>query len=594
MRVVLNSETNLPLIFVDDLSEVEGKYQPFSVIECPSEPEADTAPSGAQQEVATPSLQRKRRRSSTGAALESSGFHLAAQPRVGWANSLFNEDVPYNLLQRNDLFSRCKYIMDHEDYHWCLSKKISPLFFSNAITVLERKYALRLSASVCSAYDKLAQEDNRNKAASIMSYGGRLNGSNDYRPQHLHNEWASMLCGVCTQSERFGEDEGRFLCCQRCGAQAHLSCWYLKQFPPDLENWRCPSCLVARREKGAGHCNSCGRRGGVMLPYVSGVAWKRQCEGLPPDAGTKGPPLLLFCHVICALSFSELVVDAEQAVIHPVGRARRVGKIALCTFCRSNGGEGLSTCAHPNCFVSMHPACGQAAGTAECFCHPEKGVSRAPWDGCRLYCKDHSNSSHVSAADSIQVREDHEEHILRSVTLTDVNAADGTVRKVGRPKFSSKVSADHLDEIKSYWVKKREDRLRQSTKLVTDIHEGRKDMLSALFRPEIMKVAATEVRLSRFAFLIPELQQYVNELVEGFLPIPDDEYDDVQEYRKVQSRTRHTGNTVKLYEKMQAASRHLTTFQQMTDLIRERAILRRGLIETELKILHAEHHLPNM
>ncbi|EAN90022.1 hypothetical protein C3747_33g229 [Trypanosoma cruzi] len=566
MRIALNYETVLPLVFVDNMDEVRAKYKPYKIIEEGlSDDSTDDEHTVSKRRLATSQPSRKRSRVPSTIDAVAKGFALPSA-RVGWGAQALRESTPYGLLRRRDLFDRCCYIMDLEDHVWCHEKKVPIPFFVDAITKLERKYVMHLEAAARGS----------EAPTNVDVFNGAHNNNNNNN-LYLSGENRVELCGVCSLPE-LSEESECFLHCRRCGCQAHVKCWILEALPPNAKSWLCPCCVVARREKGVGRCHFCGRKGGVMLPFVSGVGWKSESS-----VGKS-----LFCHIVCSLALEELAIDAKKRVVHPVKRSRKSNHLARCVFCNSESAGACERCHHPRCFDSMHPSCAQQAGTLECYRAPHAISGTGPWDGCRLYCRAHFGVVVESPSGFAGIGEFAEAEALRHVNFADFVDEKRPVRR-GRPP-NARVTPAALDAVKKYWVKKRLQRLHDGVKIVENVQGGRCDIVSVSLRPEIMKITPTEVRLARFVCLIPELQHHINASVEGVLPIPDEEYDDVEEYRKAHSRTRYAGNTRKLYEKMQSVASHINVFCELAELLHQRAVVWRELLETDLQVLEARCH----
>nr|CCC94067.1 unnamed protein product [Trypanosoma congolense IL3000] len=577
MRILISTDTVLPVKYVDNLSEARSKYKPCDIVAGDDQLGSSVVPMSSRGEGHGLSTAReKQKRSRSPPPTESNALTPELQLRQRWVRGVFEGDVPYSLLRRRDLFELCTYIMSSEDYEWCRQNNVPHTFFADAITQLERKYAKCLL--------KVAGRDTLT--------GESVNGGDDMptsKGQGTPNRELGRCplmedaCGVCGQKAHSDSGNDTFLRCQRCATQAHFRCWYLKELPQDAQRWLCPACSIAKREKGVGHCCACERRGGVMLPYLSAVEWRRYERKADVSAAVS-----LFCHVVCALAFDELTIDERHGIVHPTKRAKRVGKIALCAFCSSNSGEGLIRCGEAHCFTYMHPACAQAAGTAVCYVSKDKEPGSL-WDGCNIYCRDHFRGAVATTADCEHTAEATEALAMDGVTLDNLTnfnrSRSATLDSSIMRNPSRTLLEEYLRSVKHYWVEKRLERQRESATMVDEIRQGKRDILSVVLRPEVLKVSPTEVQLSRFIFLMPELQQHISAVVEGILPLPDDEYDDVQEYRKVHSRTRHTGNTVQLYDKMERIVTHVALVREMSSLIHERTVKQRQWIDAELKIL---------
>ncbi|RNF19968.1 uncharacterized protein Tco025E_03959 [Trypanosoma conorhini] len=565
LRIALNYETVLPLVFVESMDEVRAKYKPYKIIEEElSDGCADDKLAVPTRRSASPQQARKGARPSPTTMEVVAKTSALPSARAGWGAQALRESTPYAMLRRCDFFDRCSYIMDHEDYVWCNEGNVLSSSFTEAITKLEKIYAMQLGLA-----------SRRDEALTNLdtSVNGSCNSNNHTAPKKSGKNTVEV-CGVCSRSELL-EESGRFLRCGRCGCKAHVKCWILETLPPNADNWFCPCCVLARREKGGARCYSCGRKGGVMLPFVLGHGWKR--EGAVATS--------LFCHIVCALTFGELAIDVKQRVVHPAKRARKSDRLAYCVFCHGDSTGARERCHHPRCFESMHPSCAQQAGTLECYRAPHDAAASGPWAGCHLYCRAHFGVVVDAELGLARVGELAEAEALRRVTLEDISGSTRPPRR-GRPP-NAKFTAANLEAVKKYWVEKRLRRHHEGLKKAKSIREGKSDIVSVALRPEVMKITPTEVRLARFVCLIPELQYYVNATVEGVLPIPDEEYDDVEEYRKNHSRTRYANNSSRLYEKLQSVASHMKVFCELADLLHQRAVLRRELVESDLQLLEA-------
>ncbi|RNF12880.1 hypothetical protein TraAM80_00037 [Trypanosoma rangeli] len=564
LRIALNCDTVLPLVLVENMDEVRAKYKPYKIIqEELSDDGMDDKHNFFARRSSSQRLSRKRGRPSftIDRVPKSSALPSA---RVGWGAQALRESTPYGLLRRVDLFDRCSYIMDHEDYVWCNARNVVSAFFTKVITKLEKSYVMHLGLAA-----------RRDEASTNLdaSANGTYNNDNNAVPKQSDKRTVE-ICGVCLRPE-FLEEAERFLQCRRCGCKAHVKCWILEALPPNSDDWLCPCCVGARREKGIGRCYSCGRKGGVMLPFVSGHEWQR--KGAAANS--------FFCHIVCALTFGELTIDVKQRVVHPAKRARKSDRLAYCVFCHSESAGARERCHHPRCFESMHPSCAQQAGTLECYRAPHHAHTSGPWDGCHMYCRAHFGVVLDSELGLARMGEIAEAEALLRVTMEDFVGTTRPTRR-GRPPNAKFIVAT-LEAVKKYWVEKRLQRLHEGLKKAKSIREGQIDIASVSLRPEVMKITPTEVRLARFVCLIPELQHYVNATVEGVLPIPDEEYDDVEEYRKNRSRTRYANNSSRLYEKMQSIASHIHVFSELAELLHQQALLRQELVDTDLQLLEA-------
>ena len=139
-------------------------------------------------------------------------------------------------------------------------------------------------------------------------------------------------------------------------------------------------------------------------------------------------------------------------------------------------------------------------------------------------------------------------------------------------------------KLHAYWLERREQRRCMSGQLVGEINARLRPVVEATLRPEIVKVSADKVRLSHFLSLVPEWQWQLVAIVEGELPLPDEEYDEVQKYRKV-AHTRRSGNTRSLYDRMSTAATQLDLICRITAAMRQECRLRRTSAELEVESL---------
>ncbi|KAK7200542.1 PHD-like zinc-binding domain containing protein [Novymonas esmeraldas] len=430
--------------------------------------------------------------------------------------------------------------------------------------------------------------------------------------------------------------------CSDCGVVAHLRCWFLTESPRLPEAWVCDGCTnyAQHRKRSAGVCCMCGRPDGVLLPYVSS-ALKDDCdaaEAQPPppqsvaanDGRSSAVALSdMVCHAVCALSMPELAIQPQETVLRRNGLVdmqrrpyvyalRRVGKHKYamhCEFCQHGTGRCVQ-CSHPHCFEAMHASCAAAAHTVDC--HAEAPFSSATgaragarpsltaaplasaptgtagWVSCSPYCRKHYGYSVNNSAGSAALGDRAEAEALALDLTGLLTGGDGVTSPVvrkrgrGRPPVAlvqqREAERGLIGKLRAYWLQRREQRRRSSAQLASEINARVRHIVAASLRPEIVKISATKVRLSHFLSLVPEWQWQLVSIVEGELPLPDEEYDDVQKYRKV-AHTRRSGNTRGLYEKMCEGAVQLDLLCRATEIMKEQCRLRRTSVEQELTAL---------
>lgn len=188
------------------------------------------------------------------------------------------------------------------------------------------------------------------------------------------------------------------------------------------------------------------------------------------------------------------------------------------------------------------------------------------WHSCHTYCRQHFNFASRGMAGWRQLAEEAEEaavkadlaELLRraredeeaceeqqnngdargSITVYEEMTTTPIPRKRprGRPPAAiveqRKAYRQVVDHVTAYWQQKRRTRRSESGEQVAAINYRQQPVVSAALRPEIIKISPDTVRLSHFLSLVPEWQLWLVSAVEHELPIPDEEYTDVQTYRK--------------------------------------------------------------
>ncbi|CAG9584007.1 conserved hypothetical protein [Leishmania major strain Friedlin] len=350
------------------------------------------------------------------------------------------------------------------------------------------------------------------------------------------------------------------------------------------------------------------------------------------------------CHAVCALSMPELAVHPQITVLRRNGLVdmqmrpyvyalRRVGKHKYamnCRFCQHVGGRCVQ-CSHPHCFEAMHASCAAEAHTVDCHaelpilpaaaspCRTSAGarggdstsdattqpvslgsslssplIGTANWTRCSPYCRKHYGYSVGISVGSAELGHKAEAEALALDLTGLLTGGDGVtspvVRKRGRGRPPAalvkqrEAERDLILKLRAYWLERREQRRQTSAQLSSEINARVRPIVEASMRPEIVKISAEKVRLSHFLSLVPEWQWQLVAIVEGELPLPDEEYDDVQKFRKA-AHTRRSGNTRSLYDKMCEGAVQLGLLCRVAEAIKEQCRLRRTSVEQELAAL---------
>ncbi|KPA81516.1 hypothetical protein ABB37_03867 [Leptomonas pyrrhocoris] len=356
----------------------------------------------------------------------------------------------------------------------------------------------------------------------------------------------------------------------------------------------------------------------------------------------------MVCHAVCALTMPELSIQHKSTVLRRNGLVnmeerpyvyalRRVGKQKYamhCIFCEHGGTGRCVQCHHPHCFEAMHASCAAEAHTVDCHTdvslspstmyptgsgvhgatveaisgpcspggfslHNNGGTGGAAgltacWTSCSTYCRKHYGYSVSNSAGSAALGDKAEAEALALDLTGLLTGGDGVTSPVvqkrgrGRPPVmlvqQRVAERDLIERLHAYWLERREQRRRSSGQLVSEINARLRHVVEAALRPEIVKVSADKVRLSHFLSLVPEWQWQLVAIVEGELPLPDEEYDDVQKYRKV-AHTRRSGNTRSLYDRMSVAATQLNLMCRITTAMTHECQLRRTSAELELDSL---------
>ncbi|GET93557.1 hypothetical protein, conserved [Leishmania tarentolae] len=352
----------------------------------------------------------------------------------------------------------------------------------------------------------------------------------------------------------------------------------------------------------------------------------------------------IVCHAVCALSMPELAVHPQVTVLRRNGLVdmqirpyvyarRRVGKHKYpmdCQFCQHASGRCVQ-CSHPHCFEVMHASCAAEAHTVDCQAEmpffpvaaspcstnsapqggntasdatnqhasfdsslgcPQLGTAR--WTSCSPYCRKHYGYSVVNSVGSAVLRHKAEAEALALDLTGLLTGGDGVtspvVRKRGRGRPPAalvkqrEAERELISKLRAYWLERRERRRQTSAQLASEINARLRPIVEASLRPEIVKISAEKVRLSHFLSLVPEWQWQLVAIVEGELPLPDEEYDDVHKFRKA-AHTRRSGNTRSLYDKMCECAVQLGLVCRMAEAMKEQCRLRRTSVQQELSAL---------
>jgi hypothetical protein len=346
-------------------------------------------------------------------------------------------------------------------------------------------------------------------------------------------------------------------------------------------------------------------------------------------------PELTIQHKRTLLRRNGLVDMEERPFVYAL---RRVGKQKYamhCVFCEHGGTGRCVQCHHPHCFEAMHASCAAEAHTVDCHtdvpsASPTHFVSGSDghvagagdvssrsfspggffssggttgsngvcstvfWAGCSTYCKKHYGYSVSNSVGSAALGDKAEAEALALDLTGLLSGGDGITSPVvkkrgrGRPPVAlvqqREAERELIRKLHAYWLERREQRRLSSAQLVSEINARLRPVVEAALRPEIVKVSADKVRLSHFLSLVPEWQWQLVAVVEGELPLPDEEYDDVQKYRKV-AHTRRSGNTRSLYDRMSVAATQLDLMCRVTAAMKQECRLRRTSAELEVESL---------
>ncbi|KAG5490614.1 hypothetical protein JKF63_00735 [Porcisia hertigi] len=388
-------------------------------------------------------------------------------------------------------------------------------------------------------------------------------------------------------------------------------------------------------------CPPKGEGKGAQLRSSSHVSAQRRSSSSSSSAIALSETV---CHAVCALSIPELAVHPQDTVsprngsgdapMRPyVYATRRLGKhkfAMTCAFCQCGVGRCVQ-CSHPHCFEAMHASCAAEAHTVDCESElplslaaahssipctvarngaaPLHGVIRPissgngcsgslkstiSWSSCSLYCRRHYGYSASNSVKSAQLDHKAEAEALALDLTGLLTGGDGVtspvVRKRGRGRPPAalvqqrEAERELIEKLRRYWLERREQRRQSSAQLVSEINARLRPIVEASLRPEIVKISVSKVRLSHFLSLVPEWQSRLVAIVEGELPLPDEEYDDAQKYRKA-AHTRRSGNTRSLYERMCGCAVQLDLLCQVSGVLKKQCALRRSSVEQELAAL---------
>jgi hypothetical protein len=458
---------------------------------------------------------------------------------------------PLHIQRRKAPMDEFSYDVDAEDFQWLQanhshfpSLEEGTRDLIEVFTALERLYA-QCVLHIC-------KSDSTSSVAPCGEHGD-------------HRRERSLFCDICGEAIA---DPAKLLECLECNTTVHPEC-YMTEIPRKNRSWTCDACQVA--EHSTIVCLVCQTGGGTFLPLH--VNPKRKSRSTAPAAAAP----LKFAHVSCAMLFPEMFVDGEKRFVGYAEKLPKRRMNQLCAVCGKTAGA-CTFCHHPGCFVTMHPACAAKSHLIETV-STKSGIVRY------AYCRDHFAPSVAVSTDIIAGLELHanaerhaEERLIavmgsrESPTQADmitnersVKNGKGLTRR--RPLRSTE---KWWAKIAAYWREKKNRRYEESKHLVNTINDTSSDILCAVQRPEILKLGQGKVRLARFLCLIPELQLYVAELVEGVPPLKDEETEEPLRQRN----TRNNGNTRKLLEKMIKLEGALSNMVNIAKLIEQRNVLK--------------------
>lgn len=251
------------------------------------------------------------------------------------------------------------------------------------------------------------------------------------------------------------------------------------------------------------------------------------------------------------------------------------------------------------------------------------------WHSCHTYCRQHFNFASRGMAGWRQLAEEAEEAALKAdlaellrrakedeeTSEDQQHGADAVKsnyldvgstpiprkRPRGRPPSAiveqRKAYRQVVDCVTSYWQQKRRIRRSESGDQVVAINHRHLPIVSAALRPEIIKISPDTVRLSHFLSLVPEWQLWLVSAVEHELPIPDEEYTDVQTYRKeaaigtgVSSRRAggkggDSDGAAAEATQLQMMQRMTSKLKEVTAAIQQQVKLRQVQVELDVAIL---------
>lgn len=275
------------------------------------------------------------------------------------------------------------------------------------------------------------------------------------------------------------------------------------------------------------------------------------------------------------------------------GPALQQGGVAASPLLTSNGsGAGAS---NPSPAPKSHHATSHQPPDAVRGQDGSGGVLPMPhWVGCHTYCRKHYGGSVSSSVGSAVLSDQAVKAALRLDLTGLITGSEGAtspvVRKRGRGRPPAalvrqrEAEQEAIEKLRLYWINRREQRQQEAMQMMMEINARQRPIVDVALRTEVLKVSAEKVRLSHFLSLVPEWQLHLVYIVEGELPLPDDEADDVQKYRKV-AHTRRSGNTRGLYGKMCEAAAQLDLVCQLSEKLKSLTQLQREDSELELEAL---------
>jgi hypothetical protein len=429
------------------------------------------------------------------AAAAQSTERMAVSPQAGYA-------LPAPLLELTD--PRFRYVADCEDVKWCNMHDVPALALQEIFTLLERTHA-KLFLARCAGASPFARVFQERNAADGQ---GRASACRS-------REAGQTLprCDAC--SEPLAVDP---LTCRRCHAAAHRTCWFPPPHTTAVEfskkqrgtpqsttpssfderdaAFTCEPCQAKARV--ATKCVACWRDGGAML-RVTSTAPRRRGQATGQTVAT-GAPLVdgsAWVHIACARLLENTTFDKAQRTVQ-LGRFE-LRRDVHCSLCRSPNGLCVS-CDHDDCGAAFHPSCAAGSGVADFHADADGAMQY------RVFC-----AAHVAIRDGRALVAADRHTILRSATADcdrDVRAhVDDVPRKCRK----------YIAELTAQWQQKRRARHAANDNIVQNMAADADGKISALLRPELIRLESGGMVLSAALYLVPALQLFLSRRLEHHL-----------------------------------------------------------------------------